>query len=191
MRNSRWYIVFLLSLIFFSVSLDLIVGTLYKSLYFSERSQKNDRLIHSVKHASEDILIFGSSRALHHYNPELICKKTGMTAYNLGSGGQNIYFHLALLQSVLERHKPKHVILELLSIDFTKTPSQWNTEKLGVLLPFAGNSNACLMAVLRRGELEHLKMLSNIYPFNSLQWTIFRNIAYPLNNDIKGFIPIK
>ena len=140
MKNK--HIQYLVLLVFFTIGLDRGLGWLYETAYFSETSRKNDRLIHSVLGTNEDILIFGSSRALHHYNPEIIEDSLGMTCYNVGSGGQNIYFHLALLESTLERYTPEIVILELMYIDFEVTPQQWDTEKLGTLLPFANQSIA-------------------------------------------------
>ncbi len=181
------YIFFLL---LFTGLLDFAFGSIYDALYFSEKSRQNDRLIHSVLGTNEDILIFGSSRALHHYNPQIIEDSLGMTCYNVGSGGQNIYYHKALLEATLERYTPKMAILELMSIDFEITPPQWDTEKLGVLLPFARRSAACMNAVLLRGESEQVKLQSAIYPFNSLQYPTLRNNVYPFYNSHHGFIPI-
>ncbi len=188
MKNKHLqYVIFL---VVFTLVLDFAFGKLYESLYFSKESRKNDHLIHSVLETHEDILIFGSSRALHHYNPEIIEDSLGMTCYNVGSGGQNIYYHLSLLQSALERYTPKIAILELMSIDFEVTPPQWDTEKLGTLLPFVNHSAASREAVLLRTEQEKLKLFSNIYPFNSLQYSIFRNNVLPYDNHNKGFMPI-
>lgn len=181
------YFIFLL---IFIISLDFAFGRLLNALYFSEKSTKNDRLIHSVIGTQEDILIFGSSRAIHHYNPRIIEDSLEMSCYNVGSNGQNIYFHLALLKSALERYEPKIVILELMSIDFEKTPSQWNTERLGELLPFSKQSRAAEDAVLLRSERERIKLLSAVYPFNSLLYSMLRNNFIPFNNHTKGFIPI-
>lgn len=188
MNNKHWQYVILL--LIFIVLLDFAFGKLYEILYFSERSRQNDRLIHSVLGADEDIMIFGSSRALHHYNPKIIGDSLGMTCYNFGSGGQNIYFHLALLKSALERYTPKIVILELMYIDFEQTPPEWDTEKLGVLLPFAWKSAACMDAVLLKGDWEQVKLQSRIYPYNSLPYKILRNNILPYHNYTDGFIPL-
>lgn len=188
MKNKHFqYVVFL---VIFVVSLDFVVGTIYEKLYFSEKSIENDSLIHSVLGTNEDILIFGSSRALHHYNPKILEESLDMSCYNLGSGGQNIYYHLALLESTLERYTPKIAILELMSIDFEQTPPKWDTEKLGVLLPFASKSVSCKNAVMLRGKSEQLKLQSSIYPFNSLQYVSLRNNLFPLSNSYNGYIPL-
>ena len=178
---------FILYLIAFTLTLDIAVGNIYDKLYFSDKSKKQDRLIHSAIGTNEDVLIFGSSRAYLHYNPQIIEDSLGMSCYNVGYGGQNIYFHLALLESALERYKPKIAILELMTIDFEKTASIYETEKLGILLPFAKKSAAIYDAVMRRGWSEKFKLLSAIYPLNSKQLYMLWNNFTTVKSHNKGF----
>ncbi len=178
-------------LITFVVVLDFVLGKIYQKFFFSNNSIKNDPLIHAVLGTTEEILIFGSSRAKHHYNPQLISDSLGMSCFNVGAGGQNIYYHLALLESILEHHRPQIVIYELMSIDFEKTPPQWDTEKLGELLPFYHRSTAIKNTLVeKRGQVERFKTLSNIYPFNSTQYVAIRNNFRPYQNHINGYIPL-
>lgn len=188
--HNKYHLKYIIFLIAFTISLDYGFGKIYELLYFSQASVRNDRLIHSVLNTNEDILVFGSSRALHHYNPRIIKDILGMTCYNVGSGGQNIYFHLALLNSILERYIPKIAILELYYTDFEKTMYNQHIEQLSVLLPFAKKSKAIHEAVMLRSNLEELKLISKTYQFNSTQYIIFRNNCIPLENNIDGFIPI-
>ncbi|MBN1639309.1 MAG: SGNH/GDSL hydrolase family protein [Ignavibacteriales bacterium] len=174
----------------FIIGLDIIIGNLFDNLYFSKKSSNNDRLIHSVLLSDEDILIFGSSRAQHHYQPQIFTDSLKMSCYNVGNGGQNIYYHAAILEATLERYTPKVAILDLMHIDFEQTPPQWDTEKLGVLLPFVNKSKVAYRAVLRRSKNEKIKLISNIYPFNSLIYNILRNNIKPFNKHFNGFIPL-
>lgn len=185
MRNSRK---FLILFFVFSIVLDLVIGKVYETLYFSEKSKRRDRLIHSAVGANEEILVFGSSRAYHHYNPLIIQEETGLSCYNVGCGGQNIYYHLALLKAVLENSKPKKVILDVISIDYEVTGSKYNKEKLGVLLPFVNESKPLRKAVLSRSKSERFKLLSSIYPFNSKQLHIVRNNLMSSRSDVLGFV---
>jgi hypothetical protein len=181
--------IFIFLLVFFTISFDFILGgIIYDKLYFSEKSKKQDRLIHSAIGTNEEVLVFGSSRAYYHYNPDIIEKELGLSCYNIGYGGQNIYFHLALLKSALQRTKPKVVILDLLSIDYEKSSGQNDMEKLGILLPFVNKSKVFKEAVLMRGTGEHVKLLSSIYPFNSKQMHILRNNFTSIRSDNKGFV---
>jgi hypothetical protein len=186
MQNKSLQFVFLLVL--FTIILDFAFGKLYSTLYFTEKSKKIDRLIHSAIGTNEEILIFGSSRAYHHYNPEIFEKKLGMSCFNVGQGGQNIYYHLALLKSAIKRKKTKVAILDIISIDFEKTDGFHDKEKLGVLLPFVHHSDIFHETVLMRSESEKLKLLSSIYLFNSKQLDILRNIISLKRSDRKGYV---
>lgn len=179
---------YILYLVLFTVMFDFAAGKIYDMLYFSEKSQQQDRLIHSAIGTKEDVLIFGSSRAYHHYNPTIIEEKTGLSCFNVGYGGQNIYFHLALLKSAISRAKPKIAILDIISIDFEKTLPQHDKEKLGVLLPFVHKSDILKETVLMRGWEEKIKFASSVYPFNSMQLHMARNNLTSMRSDVKGFV---
>ena len=69
--------------------------------------------IYSVLHSKEDIYIFGSSRANHHYNPNILSKNLGLSCYNAGSDGKNATYQLGLLKMLLKNHKPKVIIYEV------------------------------------------------------------------------------
>jgi len=113
-----------------------------------------------------------------------------MSCYNVGSGGQTIFFHLALLYAAIERHPPKIVILDIVGGDFQLSPQARSVEKLGVLLPFTAYTNAARNAVLRRENFEEIKLFARSYKFNSLQYQMFRNNVYPFHNHINGFMSI-
>lgn len=100
------------------VVVDRALGKLIEHYLFSEKQGDSAVTTHGVLHANEDILIFGSSRASHHYIPELIVKKTGLSCYNLGRDGMKMKYYEALLKAVLSYHTPKIVILDLDLSDF-------------------------------------------------------------------------
>lgn len=186
MNKSHQFVFFL---VLFTIGLDFFLGGfVYNKLYFSEKSKSQDRLIHSAIGTNEDILIFGSSRAYHHYDPEVFEKELNLSCFNVGYGGQNIYFHLALLKSALERKKPQIVILDLMHYDFQLINNKDEDEKLGVLLPFVHESNVIKETVFRRSSFEKIKLLSSIYPLNSKQLYMLRNNLTSSRSDVKGFL---
>ena len=60
--------------------------------------------------ATEDIMIFGSSRAVHHYNAHMIQDSLGMTCFNCGADGNGIILSYGRLLMLKERHQPKIII---------------------------------------------------------------------------------
>ena len=63
--------------------------------------------------ANEDILIFGSSRAIHHYNPQIIEDSLGMSCYNCGQDGNGIVLFYGWWQMIKERYQPKMIVYDV------------------------------------------------------------------------------
>src|SRR6266487_4594889 len=62
---------------------------------------------YAVEKSKEDVLIFGTSRASHHYDSRIISDTLGLSTFNCGRNGTNIIYHAAILPVMLERHTPQ------------------------------------------------------------------------------------
>ena len=91
---------------------DFVLGNTLKHLYFKVSSGLFQRTTFSIEENEAEVLIFGTSRANHHYDVKFIEQLTGLTAYNTGRDGNYIFYQTALLKSVLKRYRPKQVILD-------------------------------------------------------------------------------
>jgi hypothetical protein len=83
-----------------------------------------------------DIVISGSSRALCHYDPRILEKATGLSAYNIGMNASQIDLESAILKTYLKHNaKPKLVIqnLDLFSFETTEKGSVYDP---GYFLPY-------------------------------------------------------
>ncbi|WP_290793208.1 hypothetical protein [Flavihumibacter sp. UBA7668] len=165
----------ILAFVVLAVLLDRFSGYLLSNCYFSDKSAKVDKLVYSVLKTKEDVLVFGSSRAQHHYNSAVLEDSLNLTVFNAGAGGQNIYYHTGILKAAFERYQPKVVLLDMSYIDYEVTPPTWDREKLSLLLPFTQKSDAAKETVLLRGHFEQLKMQSDLYRFNSTIYQIVKN----------------
>lgn len=115
----------------------VIVDVLYG---FAMKQLSGDHYVTSIDHirkAHEDIAIIGSSRANHHYDPQLLSDSLHLTAYNYGIEGLNIFADqavLAMLMSQAEK-KPQMVILDLSESDICDVQG-WNADHLSLLYPY-------------------------------------------------------
>lgn len=75
-------------------------GATYKNKYICDRT-------------SEDILIMGSSRGVHHYDPRIIQDSLRLSCYNCSYEGCGSITALGLLQVMKERHLPKIIIYDV------------------------------------------------------------------------------
>lgn len=172
---------------------DLLIGKTLKYFYFNSSSGLLQRTTYSIEKTEEDILIFGTSRANHHYDITLIEKQTGLSAYNTGRDGNFIFYQTAILKSILKRYTPKQIIL-----DFTGTFEyrQEDYDRLFSLLPYYDSHPEIHDIIELKSAFEQYKLTSQIYPYNSLLTTIaIGNLEFNKNRSknrgaYKGFVPL-
>ncbi len=181
---------FLLFLIIFV--LDFSIGKTLRHFYFTQESGWQYRTTYAMENTVADMIVFGSSRANHHYHPEVFEKRLPFEYYNAGRDGSYNLYHFAVLKSILKRHKPKMVILEFGKEEFKK--SQVGYDRLSALLPYYKTHPEIREILDHKSEAEPLKLaVSQIYPFNSSIFTIaIGNAAInkTRRGDIKGYVPL-
>ena len=131
-----------------------------------------------------DIIVLGSSRALHHYVPQIITDSTSLSCYNCGFENEGILFHYALLRQLQQRYQPKLIIYEL-TYDYDVQYLSWRPANLKHLHTMAGLS-------CRDEPRERVSMLSSIYPFNSqvfTTWASRKPTIYDSPEVDNGYIP--
>lgn len=139
--------------------------------------------------AEEDILIFGSSRAVHHYNSQMLEDSLGLTCYNCGDDGNGIILSYGRLLMAKERHQPKIIIQDVaLGFDLYKDD---NNKYLGWLKARYDREGIAEIFDMINSE-ERYKMLSQMYRYNSkyLQNIFVYATGISFNTGIKGFRPI-
>ncbi len=158
--------------VFFTIVfvLDLTIGKALHHFYFKQESGLQYRTTYSMEKTKADLLIFGSSRANHHYQPEVLEEKLKMNYYNVGRDGNFIFYHYAILKSVLKRYKPKVIVLDFVEKEFEK--KQESYDRLSSLLPYYNSHPEIKEIVELKSPFEKVKLISNIYPYNSSLLTI-------------------
>ena len=104
---------FAIPLILLSYPLDKFIS---KSIVKSHKYPDNYNTWNDIYEgkAYSDILIFGSSRATHHYDPMLMEDNLNQTVYNLGINGHGFWLqHLKYLEYLKHNKKPKTIIINV------------------------------------------------------------------------------
>jgi len=170
--------------------LDFTIGKILRHFYFKETSGMHYRTTYSMDSTRAEVLVFGSSRANHHYVPGVFEDSLHQTFYNAGRDGNGIFFQVALLNSILKRYTPKVIILEY-SGEFEK--GNFDFDKLTSLLPYYETHEEIRDLVEQKNPFEKIKSLSQIYPFNSQALTIGvgnLEINKTRMHDDKGYVPL-
>lgn len=146
---------------------------------------------YSIEEADSDIMVFGSSRAQHHYDPEPFEDLPNHSFYNTGKDGQGIFYSWVILKSVLTRNKePRILILDINTNEFDKDQDSY--DRLSDLLPYYHENEEIQEIVNLKSPFEEVKALSHLYRYNSKVLTIIRDNLFPQKDPMeRGFEPIK
>ena len=184
---------FRLILISFIIFLcDFCIGTILKFFYFRQSSGLLYRATYAIDSTKADILVFGSSRASHHYVPEQFTKIFKKSFYNTGRDGNFILYNLAIFNAIIKRYYPDMVIFDIRQDEFYKNVIRY--DRLSSLLPYCKSHSEIQTIVRLKSPFEEIKLFSQIYPFNSLVLSIAignLEINKKRKPDHFGYVPIK
>lgn len=183
---------FLIKLMWFLTILtvvDRLVGTTFSSLLANAKGGNNARNNYINDSTTHDVLIFGSSRAFHHYNPTIITDSTGLSCYNCGQDGNGIILNYGRLSMIKKRYSPK-VILYDVTTGFDLLTEKDNTKYLAWLKAYYDRDGVKeIFDSINKNE--RWKMLSNMYRYNSKCINIITDAVHPMKSvGINGYRPL-
>lgn len=187
MKRYITYIIIFYSAVFV---VDRTVGFACDYLYSHAKGGDTKHTYDVFNNVTADIIILGSSRALHHYVPSIIEDSTGLSCYNCACDNQGIINMYGRYKMIAKRKKPKYVICEILpSLDIYKDVD--NIKYLNSFKPFRNNPE--LAEIIKDYSLlEYLKTNSFIYRYNTYIFQLLKDYTKSarLYAD-KGFSPSK
>lgn len=170
---------------------DVLLGDIFAFLVENAKGGDNKRNNYICNEIDrEDILIFGSSRAIHHYNPIMISDSTRMSCYNCGQDGNGAILNYGRFHLISQRYYPKLIIIDVFPT-YDLLIGENNQKYLGWLRPYYDKPG---MPELFESvdKKERIKMLSNMYRYNSRFVQIISDYLHPMRSEgINGFRPIK
>lgn len=167
---------------------DFVFGQLmgYVVSHITVGGQGRDNYI--CNKAVEDIMVFGSSRAIHHYNAQMMEDSLGLSCYNCGADGNGIILSYGRLTLAKQRHQPKVVIHDV--APYFDCYKDDNHKYLGWLKPHFDKEGIPEIFETIDPNERH-KMMCQMYRYNSifLQNLIvfFTSVTYDAG--VKGFRP--
>lgn len=180
-------------LLFFAivVAIDFCVGFTGDYLQAHAKGGETRKTNDLVKNDYHDIVIFGSSRACHHYDASFLSDTLGLDVYNAGFDGNGVVLSYGLFSMILERYKPQLVIFDVEpAFDIEVYPSD-NAHKryISTLKPYYNDvgANEVIKDV---SEAEWYKAYSGMMRYNT---TILSKALDYAKGDVlnkKGYIPL-
>ncbi len=133
---------------------------------------------------NEDVIIFGSSRAYRHYDPDILEDSLGLTVYNCGLSAYSIIGNYGFYKIVKERYNPKIIIYEIYNTDLMISDNHKYLGELRYLYDRVGVDSIFWNV----DRTERYKMVSKMYRFNSTFPEMTREFIKPSQKFRKGAI---
>lgn len=143
----------------------------------------------AIKKVTDPVLIVGSSRAKHHYYPDILSDSLGMKVYNVGRDGYYLSYHCCLINMILDRYTPDIIIWDF-SMDalFSKgedlvnkfRPYYWEYDEVREVIDE------------KEGSVSKIKNLSNAYRYNGMAIPVIYRwlVGGPDYDPTNGMTPI-
>ncbi len=181
------FVIRLCILILLVVLADQIVGIVGRYLVSHAKGGSNERSYYIASRSSEDILIMGSSKAAHHYDPSIIIDSLGLSAYNCGFDGNGIITAYSYWRMIRERYIPKVLIYEA-TINFDIAVGA-NDKYLGAIRSFYDypGIDSVFWSI---DQTQRVKMLSHTFRYNSKFIEMLKDNVMPSRNFYRGYDPL-
>lgn len=165
--------------------LDFGLGYLFR-LYDYTRSGSIHKIHSVMTQAQPDLLIVGSSRAAHHYDPKVIEDSLGITVYNAGLDGRGLPHAYALTKGFEGRRYPRYILCEV-----TPNFDLYAEESLSLneFYPYVGNPDVKAL-LIDKDSLDKYKMLSNAYRLNSALIRLVSGMFLNQGQFVDGYEPL-
>src|SRR5258706_7891835 len=133
---------FLILIILFFI-VDRLLGTWIEHAYNNVPQGDVKTFSHSITNPTEDIFIYGSSRAVHGYDCRAFANDLEYSCFNNGRENSNILYHNAILNEMLKKHIPKIIILDVAPRELSVGAAE-NSRNVfaNMILPYARRDTA-------------------------------------------------
>lgn len=180
---------------------DRTIGTWLEHLFYKQTHGDDYTTLYALEKAQDKIMIFGTSRASHHYNATIISEETGFKCFNAGRDEMEIPYTEALLKVILPGHRIElnnpgaylqMIILDIGPLELSGDKQVVYERIAAALMPFNAKYKVFDRVIAKAGKLELWKTkLSKIYPYNSKIGSAFQNSYTNLgHHSEQGYEPL-
>lgn len=167
---------------------DSVFGIVMDYVYHSTKGGDTGRELYISEYANEDIIFLGSSRCTHHYDTKIFEDSLGMSSYNCGADGSGIILNYARYKLLSQRYTPKVIIYDLY-YNFDLNTDDKLSDLAGIKTQYKNGIDTIFWTI---DQTERIKMLSNLYRYNSNFIQYFGDYLHPISEvGYNGYLPLK
>ena len=172
----------------FVIEIDYAFGQFFTFLRVHARGGSTANCEYIANRSEDDIIILGSSRATHHYVPQIIEDSLALSCYNCGEEGNGVVLAYGRLKMLTDRYKPKLVLFEVTPV-YDYGDKELNNKYLGYLRAYYYKEGIRGIFNDFDGKFSRIKMSSKMYQNTSrLLPDLVDNVIYRDNH--LGFEPL-
>lgn len=152
-------------LVFFAIvaAVDVVAGKVFGYMQATKAKGRTGVEYHVCRALDEDVLVMGSSRASHHYVPQVLEDSLGLSCFNGGQDGNGIVMQYGRWKMLSEHKVPKLIIYDIEpSFDMVENDNERYIDRLK---PYANNKavNSYIASIF---PMERFKLASQMYRYN-------------------------
>lgn len=169
-------------------AVDRAIGACFDYMAFHPKGGYVRHHLYITDKTKDDILVFGSSRAMHHYNSAIISDSLKMSCYNCGQDGNGIILNYGQYILLKKRYSPKLILYDV-SPDCDLMAREDNHKYLGWLkMQYDKEGIKDIFEAV--DKTEPLKMTSKLYRYNYNPLQFLSDYFHPVYHiDATGYVP--
>ena len=149
-----------------TIAIDLAFGAIFPFLREKAKGGRTHEEYYIAEECEAEALVFGSSRALHHYVPSVFQESLHLSCFNCGKDGMGSLLAYARFRMLTGRYTPKLVIYDVAPL-FDYAADEDNTKYLGSLNPDLGKEGVREAVQTFTDPETRILMNSQMYRYNS------------------------
>lgn len=168
--------------------IDFVTGKMCLWMMSHAKPSAMKNMYEIYRGSNADIVVLGSSRAMHHYDSRIIEDSIGMKCMNYGAMSNGILLMYGRYKMLIKKHSPQLIIYDLHPpLDIEKSD---NSKYIPTLRPFADDEDISNY-ICRIDSGEKIKLHSFLYRFNSLFPELLTTQFKCDNNLFGGYSPLQ
>ena len=185
------YIIYIVLFFAIVLAIDFVFGKACDYMNAHAKGGETKQMYDLCMKDQYDIIIMGSSRAHHHYFPQIIEDSLGMSCYNAGHDGNGIILMYGIYQMIVNRYQPKLIIYDVeTAFDlFEYKPDNNCTRYLVAQKPYY-NQPGIAQIFKDVAQEEYYKTYSGLCRYNSVSIPLAIDYATTRTIDTKGYSPL-
>ena len=179
--------------IFFSaiVAIDFGIGLLGDFLQHHAKGGKTGQFDNLVSKDCHDVLVLGSSRALHHYDTPFMSDTLNLDVYNAGYKGHGIILADGILEMVLKHSRPKLILFDVEpAFDIYVNADDYNDKRYLAFLKGYYKDSEVGRIIKDISREEWYKAHSGMFRYNTSIITMFVDNIILKVIPSSGFVPL-